>query len=185
MTASPLDFTIVPARDGDAARLAGLRVVAMRPSLEAVGRFDPMRARERFLSTFVASDTWVLQIAGRCAGFYVLRDRGDHLYLDHLYVAPDQQSSGVGTRVIEAVQARARAKSVPIKLVALVGGRAGAFYARHGFEWVRTEDVDEHYIWRGSAHRGRPHLRNRIETKRLFAGLVGLLRYDIWHGLHC
>ena len=33
---------------GDAEDLVGLRILAMRESLERIGRFDPARARERF-----------------------------------------------------------------------------------------------------------------------------------------
>jgi hypothetical protein len=42
-----LRFSTANAADGQA--LADLRVDAMRESLERIGRFDPVRARERFL----------------------------------------------------------------------------------------------------------------------------------------
>jgi len=45
------------AKDADAELLAQIRVEAMRPSLEAVSRFDPERARNRFLSSFQPLDT--------------------------------------------------------------------------------------------------------------------------------
>jgi hypothetical protein len=64
--------------------LADIRLEAMRPSLEAVGRFDPVRARARFLDGFIPEDTQVLCVGGRTAGFQVVRRRPDHLYLDHL-----------------------------------------------------------------------------------------------------
>jgi hypothetical protein len=44
----PITFSIAKPEEGNA--LAELRVEAMRESLERIGRFDPSRARERFLS---------------------------------------------------------------------------------------------------------------------------------------
>lgn len=77
-------FAISDAVHHDPSELAEIRVEAMRPSLEKVGRFDPERARRRFLDTYDPSETKVVHVAGELAGFYVLRDRRDHLYLDHL-----------------------------------------------------------------------------------------------------
>ena len=45
-----LTFVAASLADGEA--LASLRVAAMRESLERIGRFDPQRARQRFLATF-------------------------------------------------------------------------------------------------------------------------------------
>ena len=69
-----------------AEQLASIRVAAMRPSLEAVGRFDPERARERFLKSYCPGETEIIYANEKIVGFYVLRRRSDHLYLDHLYV---------------------------------------------------------------------------------------------------
>ncbi len=41
-------IALAPASARDADRLADIRVEAMRMSLEALGRFDPVRARARF-----------------------------------------------------------------------------------------------------------------------------------------
>ena len=40
-------FRFGPAAPGDLDRLTELRVAAMRPALERIGRFDPARARRR------------------------------------------------------------------------------------------------------------------------------------------
>lgn len=44
--------------EGDAQALATIRVAAMRESLERIGRFDPDRARRRFLDTFSPDHTF-------------------------------------------------------------------------------------------------------------------------------
>src|SRR5262245_26909572 len=57
-----LEFT--PAAAADAEALVALRIAAMRESLERIGRFDPQRARDRFLSTFAPEQTQHLVLQG-------------------------------------------------------------------------------------------------------------------------
>lgn len=139
--------TTIPATDEDADQLARIRVDAMRPSLEAVGRFDPERARRRFLDTFSPDDTRVIKSDGAIAGFYVVRRRADHLYLDHLYLRPDQQGKGVGRLIIEQIKGEARRLSLPIRLMAFKESAANAFYRNSGFHFVGAESFDNHYEW--------------------------------------
>lgn len=132
----------------EAHELAEIRLAAMRSSLEAVGRFDPDRARERFLSTFVASDTMVLRADGNVVGFYVLRRHPDHFYLDHLYVLESFQGCGLGKWVVENLQKAARSSNMPIRLMALKESPANAFYAACGFTFEHSEEFDNHYVWK-------------------------------------
>lgn len=139
--------TLVSASLDDADALAELRVLAMRPSLEAIGRFDPERARGRFLADFDPAATWHV-VRGRArVGVVVLRERPDGLLLDHLYVTPAAQGSAVGSSVLEYVFARARQLNCPVRVGALKGSRSNAFYIRHGFRQVGVGDWDNFYAW--------------------------------------
>ena len=60
------------ATGAEADTLADIRVAAMRPSLEAIGRFSPERARERFLKGFDPADTTVIECGEEVAGFFVV-----------------------------------------------------------------------------------------------------------------
>ena len=131
----------------DADRLAAIRVEAMRPSLEVVGRFDPVRARDRFLNTFCAADTKVIHVNDGVAGFFVVRRRVDHLYLDHLYVTLAFQGRGIGRRVIADLMVEARLAELPIRLMALNGSPANDFYKKCGFECVSKDALDTLYEW--------------------------------------
>lgn len=136
------------ATNDDANTLAELRVIAMRPSLEAIGRFDATRARQRFLETFTATDTTIiLSEEGSLLGFYVVRDEDTALKLDHLYVDPAQQGSGLGSRVVQNIQSLARQHQKPIRLGALRGSRSNQFYQRHGFQLVAEDIWDLYYEW--------------------------------------
>ena len=93
-------ITISKAANVEPSSLAAIRVEAMRPSLEAIGRFDPERARNRFLETYNANDTQVVHVGGDLIGFYVVRKRPDHLYLDHLYIRPANRPGFAGGRLV-------------------------------------------------------------------------------------
>src|SRR5262245_15225709 len=57
--------------------------------------------------------------------------------VEHLYVAPNRQRQGTGTRRLNLVQARGE----PLELwVFRRNGPARAFYLRHGFQPVRETD---------------------------------------------
>ncbi|MFK5978030.1 MAG: GNAT family N-acetyltransferase [Rhizobiaceae bacterium] len=138
-----IKFVAACAEDSD--ELADLRVEVMRPSLEAVGRFDEVRARQRFLSSFTPNDTQKIQRNGNLIGFYTVKEFGDHLYLDNLYLKTTEQGQGVGSRVLNHVKERAAHQALPIRLTALVGSDANAFYRGHGFKLIWVSEFDNHY----------------------------------------
>jgi len=74
--------------ESDAEALANLRVAAMRESLEHIGRFDPVWARERLLSSFDAAATRHVVADGVSIGFFVVQTTLGELLLDHLYRPP-------------------------------------------------------------------------------------------------
>ncbi len=142
-----VQFQIEAANAADADRLATIRVEAMRPSLEAVGRFDPVRARDRFLNSFRADDTKIIHAKDGVVGFFVLRRYPDHLYLDHLYVTLAFQGTGIGRRVIDDLKGEARSAALPIRLMALNSSPANYFYRSCGFEFVSQDALDTLYQW--------------------------------------
>lgn len=141
-----------PATDSDAPALAELRVQAMRPSLMAAGRFDATRARDRFLSGYLAADTRLVRVGGTLAGVLVLRQRPDHLYLDHLYLLEAFQGQGIGRQIVAQVQDEARALALPLRLKALNGSPANGFYLSCSFQAGQAEALDTHYHWTPNAN---------------------------------
>ena len=136
-----------PARADEAGTLADLRLAALRESLEALGRFNPERGRQRFLDGFVPAETRTLWHEGRRVGLVTVRRRADHLWLDQLYLDPAQTGRGFGSEALRRVQDEATAANLPIRLMALKGSRANAFYRRHGFRFVQELEWDSLYAW--------------------------------------
>lgn len=142
--------SFLPAKPSDAEALADIRTEAMQPSLEAIGRFHPVRVRERFLSTFIAKDTQLILQTSELVGFFVVRIRQDHLWLDHLYLKAAAQRLGLGRRVVRYVQDIATQAEKPIKLMALKNSAANEFYRSLGFTLVAEEAFDNCYEWHQS-----------------------------------
>jgi len=130
----------------DAAQLAELRVLAMRPSLERIGRFDAERARQRLLQNFAAEYTRLIKLDGLLAGFFVLRPQDNDLLLEHFYLHPDFQKLGLGSAVMRLIQTEADELGKIVHLGALRDSDANRFYLRHGFVLHEAAEFDNYYL---------------------------------------
>lgn len=139
-------ISFAPACPEDAEALVALRIEAMRESLERVGRFDPLRARERFIGGFSPEHTRHVLLGSQRVGFFVLKPREKGLLLDHLYVHPLHQGNGIGAAVLAHVFMRADALGAQVHVGALRESRANRFYARHGFTLVEEGEFDNYYL---------------------------------------
>lgn len=139
---------LTPTTTADAELLVSMRIAAMRDSLERLGRFDPQRARERFLGTFDPALCRFIEAKGVRVGFCVVRPLAEAWHLDHLYLLPEHQGKGLGGAVLGQILADVDSCGLPIRLGALRGSRANAFYRRHGFEPVEEAEWDIYYLKR-------------------------------------
>jgi GNAT superfamily N-acetyltransferase len=139
-------ITLVQAAEADFEELVALRIAAMRESLERIGRFDPVRARERFRSGFAANYTRHVSVDGQRLGFVVVKPGQDQLLLDHLYIRPGHQGRGIGAAVLAQIFKEADAQVLPLRVGALRGSDANRFYQRHGFELLADEEWDIYYL---------------------------------------
>ena len=139
-------FEFQPATSDDASALVALRIAAMRESLQRIGRFDPQRARERFLSTFDPGRTRHIVVDGQRVGFVVTTPEAAWLSLDHLYIDPAHQGRGLGAAVLADVFEEARRLGLPVRVGALKQSDSNRFYRRHGFELVDEGEFDCYYL---------------------------------------
>lgn len=142
-----MKITYTTAHDDDIDTLAELRVDAMKLSLEAIGRFDPVTARTHFKDKYCATVTTKVLLSDELVGFYVLLDKGDHLFLDHIYIQPANQGLGLGGIVLDSIKDIARQKNLPIKLSALRDSASNIFYKKHDFIKTHEEEWDIYYQW--------------------------------------
>lgn len=140
----------VKSTQSDGNKLAEIRAAAMKPSLEALGRFDEERVRSRFLESFVPDETFKIVSDDEILGFFVVRDKGDHVFLDHLYVEPRFQNMKIGKDVVNLVKKDATQRDLPVRLGALRGSKSNDFYKQNGFVKTHEDEFDIYYEYRSN-----------------------------------
>ncbi len=145
---SSAGVSLQPVEPGDFEQMLALRIAALRPSLERLGRFDPQRARERLAAGFAPPHMQHIVKDGQRIGFITVRPEGDDaLRLEHLYLLPGHQGQRIGEWVLNGVKARARESGLGLKVSALKLSDANRFYQRHGFVPDGEDEWDCHYRW--------------------------------------
>jgi GNAT superfamily N-acetyltransferase len=140
-----MKFEEVIATDKDTEMLVTIRLEAMKESLEAVGRYDPKRARKRFLDNFIAAETMKIVLTGEVVGFYVVKLNTDHMLLDHFYIKPAHQGNGIGSAVLSRIKKQAQLRQFPLRLGALKNSRSNDFYKKNGFTQTHQEAWDNYF----------------------------------------
>ncbi|GAB3074010.1 GNAT family N-acetyltransferase [Bordetella muralis] len=141
-----MNLTFASTDSADADVLVDMRIAAMRESLERIGRFDPQRARERFLASFDPPLCRFIVSDDVRVGFILIRPQEDHWLLDHFYILPNHQGKGIGAAVLRAVFKDADAHRMEIRLGALRGSDSNRFYQRHGFVPTSEAEWDIYYV---------------------------------------
>lgn len=136
-------------QEADFAAMADLRAEALRASLERLGRFDPVRARERLRAVFLPDCMRHILWDGERIGYLTLTPQPGvpELRLHHLYIRPGYQGQGVGQWALDWVKAQATAQGRDVTLGALRDSAANRFYLRHGFQLVEEQEFDLEYRW--------------------------------------
>ena len=123
--------------------MAELRAIVMRPDLERLGRYDPVRVRQRFLDAFAPEHTRVIVVDGEDVGLIAVRGEPDAVWIEHFYLAPGSQGRGLGSAVLAAVLVEASVgEERPFRLNVLQGSPARRLYERNGFVLEREDAVD-------------------------------------------
>ena len=136
------DWAIRPASVADVEAVAELRAVVLRADLERLGRYDEHRVRQRLRDGFAPAHTGVIEVAGAFAGCVSLRPAEGASWLEHFYLAPHLQGSGIGTAVLRGLLARCDRAGTLVRLNVLQGSPARRLYERHGFTLETEDPVD-------------------------------------------
>lgn len=152
MTGSaPPAWRFRPAAVADFETLLALRIRALRPHLERVGRFHPDRARAYFRATFDPAHLRVIEAGAATAGCVALVPRQDHWELEHFYLDDGCRGNGLGSAVLRALLDEADAAGAEVRLGVLKESPAARLYRRHGFEWSHAEPYDDYFVRRPAA----------------------------------
>jgi GNAT superfamily N-acetyltransferase len=138
-TAQPTTFRITTriAEPCDAAFAYEVREKAMREYEQATwGRWDVARTQRQIEHDIAASILNIIEVDLRIAGMMRIDQHPTHIHLDQLFLLPEYQNRGIGTKLVEDVLRGARLMNLPVKLWVLQVNPARRLYERLGFQVV-------------------------------------------------
>ncbi|WP_435250729.1 GNAT family N-acetyltransferase [Streptomyces cucumeris] len=136
------DWMTRPAFVADVEAVAELRAVVLRSDLERLGRYEEQRVRQRLRNGFAPAHTWVIEVDSTFAGCVSLRPAEDAHWLEHFYLAPHLQGSGIGTAILRELLDQCDRDGTLVRLNVLQGSPARRLYERHGFTLETEDPVD-------------------------------------------
>ncbi|MCP4340639.1 MAG: GNAT family N-acetyltransferase [Desulfobulbaceae bacterium] len=118
----------------------------MRESLKKIGRFDPVRARNRLIKDFETNQTKCYFFGKTIIGFIITKVENEEIILKHLYVDPKFQNMGIGKSILSRIIKQGKEEKRTIRLITLKESRANSFYLKNGFKHVDSIEYDNVYI---------------------------------------
>ena len=106
---------------------------------QTFGPWVPEFQREIIDGSFDPTTHHIIVVAGKAVGVLASQTFDTHIQLEKLYLSPDFQGRGIGTRLVQGIVESATELSKPIRLRVLAANTAAQrFYARLGFVVVQA-----------------------------------------------
>ncbi len=123
----------------------GVKRAAMFEYIEQTWGWDEKEQRKIHERRFRSQEFQIINFGGRDVGIMSVALEPDCLFLNQIYILPEDQGRGIGGKCMQAVFERAAESNLPVKLKVLrANPRAAAFYERLGFTvWG---DTDTHLL---------------------------------------
>ncbi len=133
----PSRVTVRPATEEDAAFAYRVLETTMRSYAEATwGIWNEAAARDAMLEDARASRSSIIDIDGAAAGLLRVDTLATNLQLEQIFLLPEHQRGGVGTKLVVRLQEDARRLNLPLRLRVLRVNPAKRLYERLGFRVV-------------------------------------------------
>jgi GNAT superfamily N-acetyltransferase len=116
----------------------------MRWAIEHLFGWDQVHQEGSFAEWFHPDEVSIIMADGVDVGWIQQREDSDTIFLGSIYVTPEMQGKGIGTRVIQTLVDLGRQRSLPVTLAVMKINPAFALYKRLGF---RITHEDEHKLY--------------------------------------
>ncbi|MDB6080147.1 MAG: hypothetical protein JWO82_3894 [Akkermansiaceae bacterium] len=143
MTTPPYELRV--ATDADRPPVYRIYGELFRGDIERIWGWDETWQRENFAAEWGASETRIIEVAGRLAGYIQRQFREDHDYLLSLGLIPEMQGRGLGSSIMRGLQKEAGMRGLALRLsVFRTEPRRLPFYQGLGFRVTETAEA----FWR-------------------------------------
>ena len=121
------------------------RRAALRQYVEKVWGWDEGEQRQLHEQRYRPQDFRIISVGGEDVGILAFVVMPDCVRVNQVFVLPEHQGRGIGSKCVSSIKAKARQLGLPVRLRALkVNPRARAFYERLGF--ARIGETDTHVL---------------------------------------
>jgi zinc D-Ala-D-Ala carboxypeptidase len=173
VSADPTTLRLRAASAHDAEFIYRLVEQTMRGYVEKVwGAFSEDYNRRNIAATIAAKNYSIIQIDGAEAGAISFVRESTHIQLDQLFILPQHQNQGIGTRFLRLLQDEARSAAMPIRLRVLVGNPARRLYEKEGFRVTWTTPQRTYMEWAEAASECPARIRELLQSCGIAPGLV-------------
>ena len=128
-------YSFQEATKHDEATIFDLYGRVMKEYITQIWGWDQEWQENEFKKHFNPENITVVKQEKKAIGYSQIEDQGNQLYIRMLLLLPNHQRKGIGSRLLNAVIAKAKAQSKGIALqVFKVNKQAKRFYEHHGFD---------------------------------------------------
>ncbi len=134
---------VISAVEADTSAIRTVVDAAYSKWVPLIGR-KPMPMTADYDALVAAGRVWVMKDGDAVVGVLVLISETDHLLLENVCVAPEQQGQGIGLRLLAFTEEEARRRGCSeVRLYTNVKFEANiALYLRHGYEETHRAGQD-------------------------------------------
>ena len=117
----------------------------MRGIIESLFGWDQAREERNFAGFFKVGEARIITVDGRDVGWIQEQVEDEAIHLGSLYVIPEMQGRGIGTKVLNILLTGAADQSKAMTLAVVKINPARHFYLKRGFQ-VTHEDEHKFYM---------------------------------------
>lgn len=124
-----------------------LRTTMRKYVVKTWGAWEDDWQRARALQTFHPETHSIVELDGERIGSLSLEPMPGFLFLERIYILPEWQGRGIGTRILRRLQRQAAAEALPLQLHCLKVNPARSLYERLGWRVVGENEVSWVLEW--------------------------------------
>jgi ribosomal protein S18 acetylase RimI-like enzyme len=113
-----------------------LYLSTMRPYTELLMIWDESKQRASFATQWKADEVKIVAVDGNDVGWFQVSETPGEIHLQQLFISPEHQRIGIGTKVLSDLVAAWKGTQKPITLTVLKSNPARRLYERFAFSVV-------------------------------------------------
>ncbi len=131
----------------DESWLYQLYCTTMRMHIEKTWGWDEQFQRGGFKNNLLPDKFKIVVLDGNDIGAYLVDEEEEHFWIEMLLIQPDMQKQGVGTKILNMLQAESQKHQKPLRLNVIKVNPAIQFYSRLGFVVYEEDDAFYKMEW--------------------------------------